>query len=48
MATAKSPWSKYKFDNEISMIMKIGCSDEIPEIPDNLSNDLKDFLKLCL
>lgn len=45
MATARSPWSHCKFDNEISMIMKIGCSDEIPEIPDNLSTNLKDFLK---
>jgi len=48
MATAKSPWSHCQFDNHISMIMKIGCSDEIPLIPDTLSNNLKDFLKQCL
>ncbi|EGR33411.1 protein kinase family protein, putative [Ichthyophthirius multifiliis] len=33
MASAKPPWYNYQFDNPIAAIMKIGLSDEIPEIP---------------
>ncbi len=28
--------------------MKIGLTDEIPEVPENLSASLKDMIKLCL
>ena len=28
--------------------MKIGLSEELPEIPKEISKDLKDFVKICL
>ncbi|KAK1276578.1 Mitogen-activated protein kinase kinase kinase YODA [Acorus gramineus] len=45
MATSKPPWSQYE---GVAAIFKIGNSKDIPEIPDHLSNDAKQFLKLCL
>lgn len=48
MATGKLPWSHYQFDNPVAVLMKIALSDEIPLIPETLSDDLKDFLSLCL
>jgi len=33
---------------QVAAIFKIGNSKDIPEIPDFLSNDAKNFLKLCL
>lgn len=48
MATGKCPWSQYNFENEITLMMKIALTDEIPEIPETLSEDLKDFIRLCL
>jgi len=48
MATGKLPWSHYQFDVPVALFMKIALSEEIPLIPDTLSDDLKSFLKLCL
>jgi serine/threonine protein kinase len=48
MATGKIPWAEYDFDNPIAAILKIGLESEIPYIPNHLSEDLKDFLKMCL
>lgn len=48
MATGKIPWEEYNFDNPITAILKIGLENEIPTIPESLSEDLKDFLKICL
>ncbi|KAK1288631.1 Mitogen-activated protein kinase kinase kinase YODA [Acorus calamus] len=45
MATSKPPWSKYE---GVAAIFKIGNSKDIPEIPGHLSNEAKQFLKLCL
>lgn len=45
MATSKPPWSKYE---GVAAIFKIGNSRDIPEIPDHLSNDAKNFVLLCL
>ncbi|KAK9167189.1 hypothetical protein Scep_002380 [Stephania cephalantha] len=45
MVTSKPPWSQYE---GVAAIFKIGNSKDIPEIPDHLSNDLKNFLMLCL
>ncbi|CAK9148736.1 unnamed protein product [Ilex paraguariensis] len=45
MATSKPPWSQYE---GVAAIFKIGNSKEIPEIPDHLSNDAKNFIRLCL
>lgn len=48
MAQGKAPWNEQNFDNPIAAIMKIGLSDEIPKIPDNISENLKDFILKCL
>ena len=48
MITSKSPWYQYKFDNPIAAIMKIGLSEDLPLIPDNLSLELKEVLECCL
>ncbi len=48
MVTGKPPWFGYNFDNSIAAIMKIGLSDEIPAIPEELSANLRDFLVECL
>ncbi|CAA7013299.1 unnamed protein product [Microthlaspi erraticum] len=45
MATAKPPWSEFE---GVAAIFKIGNSKDIPEIPDHLSNDAKNFIRLCL
>ncbi|KAH7671061.1 Mitogen-activated protein kinase kinase kinase protein [Dioscorea alata] len=44
MATSKPPWSQYE---GVAAIFKIGNSKDIPEIPEHLSPDAKNFLKLC-
>lgn len=48
MVTGNPPWANYKFDNPIAAIMKIGLSDETPEIPKEVSKELRDFIKVCL
>ncbi|KAJ6347429.1 hypothetical protein OIU76_003996 [Salix suchowensis] len=45
MATTKPPWSQYE---GVPALFKIGNSKELPEIPDNLSADGKDFVRQCL
>uniref|UniRef100_A0A0D6QUG8 mitogen-activated protein kinase kinase kinase n=1 Tax=Araucaria cunninghamii TaxID=56994 RepID=A0A0D6QUG8_ARACU len=45
MATAKPPWSQYE---GVAAMFKIGNSKELPTIPDYLSGDGKDFVRLCL
>ncbi|XP_019177496.1 PREDICTED: mitogen-activated protein kinase kinase kinase YODA isoform X1 [Ipomoea nil] len=45
MATSKPPWSQYE---GVAAIFKIGNSKDMPEIPDHLSNDAKNFIRLCL
>ncbi|KAM7266872.1 hypothetical protein ACFE04_009038 [Oxalis oulophora] len=45
MATTKPPWSQYE---GVAAMFKIGNSKELPVIPDNLSDDGKDFVRLCL
>lgn len=45
MATSKPPWSQYE---GIAAMFKIGNSKELPTIPDNLSDDGKDFVRKCL
>ncbi|KAJ7004101.1 mitogen-activated protein kinase kinase kinase YODA isoform X1 [Populus alba x Populus x berolinensis] len=50
MATTKPPWSQYEGVCKIKVpaMFKIGNSKELPEIPDNLSDDGKDFVRQCL
>ncbi|KAF3448581.1 hypothetical protein FNV43_RR09294 [Rhamnella rubrinervis] len=45
MATTTPPWSQYE---GIAAMFKIGNSKELPVIPDHLSEDGKNFVKLCL
>ncbi|AEE32963.1 mitogen-activated protein kinase kinase kinase 3 [Arabidopsis thaliana] len=45
MATSKPPWSQFE---GVAAIFKIGNSKDTPEIPDHLSNDAKNFIRLCL
>jgi serine/threonine protein kinase len=46
MLTGKEPWPKFR--THIAAIMKIGLSQDIPEIPDTVSTAAQDFVKLCL
>ncbi|GMH08976.1 hypothetical protein Nepgr_010816 [Nepenthes gracilis] len=45
MATTKPPWSQYE---GVAAIFKIGNSKELPAIPDQLSEEGKDLVRLCL
>ncbi|KAK4740704.1 hypothetical protein SAY87_024292 [Trapa incisa] len=45
MATTKPPWSQYE---GVAAMFKIGNSKELPAIPEHLSDDGKDFIRLCL
>ncbi|KAK7399199.1 hypothetical protein VNO78_10377 [Psophocarpus tetragonolobus] len=45
MATTKPPWSQFE---GVAAMFKIGNSKELPTIPDHLSEDGKDFVRLCL
>ncbi|XP_010539223.1 PREDICTED: mitogen-activated protein kinase kinase kinase YODA-like [Tarenaya hassleriana] len=45
MATAKPPWGQHE---GVAAVFKIGNSKELPEIPDHLSDEGKDFVRLCL
>ncbi|KAI4317105.1 hypothetical protein L6164_025009 [Bauhinia variegata] len=45
MASSKPPWSQYE---GVAAIFKIGNSKDMPEIPEHLSSEAKNFIKLCL
>ncbi|GAB4858282.1 hypothetical protein Ancab_009755 [Ancistrocladus abbreviatus] len=45
MATAKPPWSQYE---GVAAMFKIGNSKELPAIPDHLSEEGRNFVRLCL
>ncbi|GER33060.1 protein kinase superfamily protein [Striga asiatica] len=45
MATAKPPWSQYE---GVAALFKVGNSKELPDIPDHLSDEGKDFVMKCL
>eukprot|EP01137_Pigoraptor_chileana_P011611 Opistho-2@62749 len=45
MATGKPPW--FKFKDYISAIFHIASSRESPEIPESLSKEARDFLRVC-
>ncbi|KAF5730536.1 putative Mitogen-activated protein kinase kinase kinase [Tripterygium wilfordii] len=46
MATGKSPW--LEMNDPVSALYRIGFSDEVPEVPEWLSEKGKDFLNKCL
>ncbi|KAJ0105125.1 hypothetical protein Patl1_17709 [Pistacia atlantica] len=45
MATTNPPWNQYE---GVAAMFKIGNSKELPAIPDHLSDEGKEFVKLCL
>ncbi|GMP70291.1 hypothetical protein CsSME_00029204 [Camellia sinensis var. sinensis] len=45
MATSKPPWSQYE---GVAAMFKIGNSKDLPAIPDNLSEEGKNFVRQCL
>ncbi|KAL1555113.1 mitogen-activated protein kinase kinase kinase [Salvia divinorum] len=45
MATSKPPLSQYK---GVMAMFKVSCQNELPTIPDHLSDVCKDFLRCCL
>ncbi|CAN1180658.1 Mitogen-activated protein kinase kinase kinase YODA [Linum perenne] len=45
MATTKPPWSQFE---GVAAMFKIGNSKDLPPIPDQLSDDGKDFVRQCL
>jgi mitogen-activated protein kinase kinase kinase len=46
MATGAPPWSDCS--TQVQIIFKIASSSEIPTIPEHLSPEGQDFLRLCL
>ncbi len=46
MATGQAPWADYK--NPMSVLYHLANLNTMPPIPQNLSAELKDFLKCCL
>ncbi|XP_007047281.2 PREDICTED: mitogen-activated protein kinase kinase kinase YODA [Theobroma cacao] len=47
MFTGKPAWNLKPGTNLAALLIKIGVSDELPEIPAELSKDGKDFLEKC-
>ncbi|XP_021844658.1 mitogen-activated protein kinase kinase kinase YODA isoform X2 [Spinacia oleracea] len=45
MATTQPPWSQYE---QVAAVFKIATSNELPVVPDNLSEEGKDFVQQCL
>ncbi|KAI9075036.1 hypothetical protein K1719_042986 [Acacia pycnantha] len=51
MVTGKPAWSSpngSELSNIYSLLLRIGVGEELPEIPEELSEDGKDFLRKCL
>jgi serine/threonine protein kinase len=46
LKTGKSPWGK--LDNFVQALFKIGRSQALPEFPHDISDNLKDFLCMCI
>ncbi|KAI4327445.1 hypothetical protein L6164_019905 [Bauhinia variegata] len=47
MVTGKPAWNVEKGSNVFSLMLRIGVGDELPEVPDELSEEGKDFLSKC-
>jgi serine/threonine protein kinase len=48
MGSAKLPWSECKFENPFQILFHIGNATSHPELPNELSETCKDFIKKCL
>mmetsp|Transcript_83769 Transcript_83769/g.233636 ORF Transcript_83769/g.233636 Transcript_83769/m.233636 type:complete len:594 (-) Transcript_83769:119-1900(-) len=46
MGTAAVPWGR--FDNQMAALVRIGMSQEIPPLPDPISDDCRDFIMACV
>jgi mitogen-activated protein kinase kinase kinase len=46
IATGKPPW--HDFSNAITIMLKIARTQEPPPVPENLSQEAKDFLFNCM
>jgi len=47
MVTGKPAWKVEKGSSMWSLMLRIGVGEEIPEIPENLSKEGKDFIEKC-
>ncbi|TKY55704.1 Mitogen-activated protein kinase kinase kinase 2 [Spatholobus suberectus] len=47
MVTGKPAWQVEKGSSMWSLLLRIAVGEEVPEIPDNLSQEGKDFLEKC-
>jgi len=48
MASAKPPWSEQNFENPFRALYHIGNTNSIPKIPDNVSDQCRNFILCCL
>lgn len=48
LVTEKEPWHEKNFDNYFAAILEIGTQPVTPTVPDELSEDVKDFIQRCL
>ncbi|KAF7827945.1 mitogen-activated protein kinase kinase kinase 17 [Senna tora] len=48
MVTGKPAWSFKEGSNVFKLLIRIGMGDELPEIPDELCEDGRDFVRKCL
>ncbi|CAL5432036.1 unnamed protein product [Camellia sinensis] len=48
MMTSKEPWECDPDAERVDILLRIGFTEDMPEIPRDLSKEAKDFLKKCL
>lgn len=48
MATGENPWASCKDENFVQIMLKIGTSEELPDIPKNVSSELREVILACL
>lgn len=48
LASAETPWGKGAFDNVMFALKRIGLSEEIPHIPEDLPSKLQHLVRSCL
>lgn len=48
MVTAMQPWSEIDFPSSFSALFHIAKHDSRPRIPEHLSPELNEFIRLCL
>jgi len=48
LATAETPWGKGAFDNIMFALKRIGLSEEVPPIPEDMPSSLQQLVRSCL